>query len=294
MKTEYDGRKTNEDISSTDAARAHRLDRCPWWGDVVAAPALGGRVRIQDGPQHTRGASVPQASAGGIRAHRQGNRRAHDAQCLSQQPARRRQRPPVAGAQRRDRDLPARRADPCVDPAAHRHQRHGLRLRELRQGLADDGRRPRQIRARPDHRQGRPGADGPHLGSRLPPDHQQREADQVRRRPRRHEAARAGRTGAGLAVQGARHSSGQHAVRRGLYLAADQGRRRPGKPDVDHRRRQVLRGAEVLLASQTMSGTATGSASTRLRGTACPTTSRRSSPRPSTKARLPSAPSSRR
>ena len=124
----------------------------------------------------------------------------------------------------------------------------GFAFAELRQGLADDGRRPRKVRARPDHRQGRSGADGAHLGSRLPPDHQQHQADQVRRRPRRHEAARARRAGAGVAVQGARHASGQHAVRRGLYLAADQGRGRPGKSDVDHRRGQVLRGAEVLLA----------------------------------------------
>ena len=277
----------------TDAARFARLDRDARRRRDPAAPRARGRIRIQDGPQHARGASVPQASAGGVRAHRQGNRRAHDAQRLPQQPARRRQRPPVAGAQRRDRVLPARGSDPCVDPAARPPSTAWASPSTSYDKVwpAMDGDLGNYVRGQIAAKAGLvPMERIWDLGFRQITN--SIEADQVRRRPGRHEAARARRARAGLAVQGARHSSGQHAVRRGLHLAADQGRRRPGKSDVDHRRRQVLRGAEVLLDHQPCLGRPLDLRSTGLPGTACPTTSRRSSRRPSTKARLPSATSS--
>ena len=126
------------------------------------------------------GASVPQAAAGSVGSHREGNRRANDADDLPGEPARRRQRLVVAGAQRRRRFRPARGTDPRLDPAGRRRQRHGLRLQGLSPGLDGDGRRPRRLHPRADRRQGGARADGEALGSWLPPDH-----DLVRSRSRK-------------------------------------------------------------------------------------------------------------
>ena len=167
------------------------------------------------------GASVPQAAARSVGSHREGNRRAHDADDLPGEPARRRQRPAVAGAQRRRRFRPARRPHPRLDPAGRRRQRHGLRLQGLRAGVGGDRRRPRRLHPRADRRQGGARADGEALGPRLPPDHDVDEADREGRRPGRPETARARRARAGVAVHRAWRISGQHAVRRGLYVAAD-------------------------------------------------------------------------
>ena len=114
--------------------------------------------------------------------------------------ARRRQRPAVAGAQRRHRVLPADRADLLLDSAGDRDQRAGLRLDRLFENMAGDGRRAGQVHPRADHRQGRAGADGADVGPRLPPGDHQHQADHDRRRSRRPEDPRASRPQPGDAV----------------------------------------------------------------------------------------------
>ena len=69
-------------------------------------------------------------------------------------------------------------------------------------------------------------------------------------RPQGHEAARAGEPAVHLDVQGARHRADRDQLRRGLLGAADQAGRRAGEPARADRRREVLRGAEILLAHQ--------------------------------------------
>ena len=86
------------------------------------------------------------------------------------------------------------------------------------------------------------------VGQRLPPDHHQQQADQRAERSQGPQAARAGEPAVHLDVPRARHGADRHQLRRGLHGAADQDRGRPGKPAGPDRGRQVLRGAEVLLA----------------------------------------------
>ena len=70
----------------------------------------------------------------------------------------------------------------------------------------------------------------------------------------RHEAARAAVAAVDLDVQGVRCLAGLDQFQRGLFGAADQDRRRPGKSAGDHFDRQALRSAEILLADQSHVG----------------------------------------
>ena len=86
------------------------------------------------------------------------------------------------------------------------------------------------------------------VGQRLPPDHDQQQADQRAERSQRAQAARAGEPALHLDVPRARHRADRDQLRRGLHGAADEDRRRPGESARPDRGREVLRGAEVLLA----------------------------------------------
>jgi hypothetical protein len=57
-----------------------------------------------------------------------------------------------------------------------------------------------------------------------------------------------------LDVQGVRRRAGEHQFQRGLFGAADQDRRGPGEPALDHRNRQALRSAEVSRDDQSHVG----------------------------------------
>ena len=67
---------------------------------------------------------------------------------------------------------------------------------------------------------------------------------------RRAEAAHADRAEPDQPVPRAEGGAGRHAVRRGLFRAADPYRRRPGEPALAGRGRQALRGAEIRLDDQ--------------------------------------------
>ena len=277
----------NDENDAPQFRRGFDGDRCG--GDAAEPLRPRGGIRLQDGSLESRRASVPQAAARSLGPHREGNRRAHDAYDFPGEPARRRQRSVVASAQRRGRLRPARRPDPRLDLAGCRRQRHGLRIQGLSPGVDRDRRRARRLCPRADRRQGGARADGEALGSGLPPDHDLHQADREGCRPRRPEAAGPRRARAGVAVHRARRISCQHAVRRGLYVAADQGRRRAGESAVGDRRRASSTRCRNTAPSPTTSGTATGSAPIPIPGTGCRTTSRRSSRRRSTKLRCSSA-----
>ena len=65
---------------------------------------------------------------------------------------------------------------------------------------------------------------------------------------------RAGRAAVGFDVLRVRRGAGQHSAQRSLFRAADQDRRRPGKPARADRVREILRSPEVLLADQPCMG----------------------------------------
>ncbi len=145
----------------------------------------------------------------------------------------------------------------------------GLRVQGLRHGVGGDGRRPRRVRARGD-RQGRPAHVRQVLGQRLPPDHQQHQADQHAGRPQGLQDPRAGQPAVDLDVQGARRVADQHQFQRvysALQTKVVEGQE---NPLALHRDRQALRSAEVLLDDQPHVGRLNGSSPTASRGQRLP------------------------
>ena len=176
-----------------------------------------------------------------------------DLQIFPVKPARLRHRYAEPDPLRRRRVLHAVGADPVDAGAGGIDQRHGLRVPELRHGLEGHGRRSRRLCARAD-RQIRSRRHGEDLGQRLPPDHDLDQADPDAGRFARHEAAGAAVAAVDVDVQGLRRVAGLDQFQRSLFGAADQDRRRPGKSAGDHRHRQTLRSAEILLADQSHVG----------------------------------------
>ena len=167
--------------------------------------------------------------------------------------------------------VPAGRPHPRLGPAGRRVNGMGFAFSDYDAGLAGDRRRSRRLhprrRSRPRPASSRWSGAGISASARSPqPDKPIKTAADLAGLKLRVPGAPA----LVVAVQGARRLSGQHAVRRGLHLAADPHRRRRGEPALGHRRRQVLRGAEILRASPTTSGTATGSAPIPTPGTRLP------------------------
>ena len=116
-----------------------------------------------------------------------------------------------------------------VDPGAGRlDQRHRLRVPGLRHGVEGHGRRSRRLCARRDQ-EGRPRGHGQDLGQRLPPDHVIDQADNGSGRFQGLQDPRAGLAAVDLDVQGLRCGARLNQFQRGLFRAADQGRRGPGK-----------------------------------------------------------------
>ena len=153
--------------------------------------------------------------------------------------------------------------------AGRRDQRGRLRLRRLRPGLESDGRRAR--RACPcRHRQGRPPYVREDVGQRLPPDHQQHQADRERQGHGRPQDPRAGEPAQHLDVQGARSLADQPAVQRGLFGAADQASSTRRKIRCRSSRWRSSTRCRSTARSPTTSGTASGSSPTAAPGTACP------------------------
>ena len=112
-------------------------------------------------------------------------------------------------------------------------QRHRLCVPGLRHGLEGHGRRPGRPYPRRDH-QGQPRGDGQDLGQRLPPDHVVDQADQRPGRSQGLQDPRAGVAAVDLDVQGVRCRARLDQFQRGLFRAADQDRRGPGKSAGDH------------------------------------------------------------
>ena len=166
-----------------------------------------------------------------------------------EQPARLRHRHAEPGALRRHRVLHAVGPDPGDAGAGGLDQRHRLRVPGLRHGLEGDGRRSRRLCARR-NRQGQSRGHGQDLGQRLSPDHVVDQADQRPRRLQGLQDPRAGVAAVDLDVQGVRRLAGLDQFQRGLFGAADQDRRRPGKSAGADLDRQAVRSAEILLADQ--------------------------------------------
>ena len=130
-------------------------------------------------------------------------------------------------------------------------QRRRLRLPGLRHGLEGDGRRPRRLRPRPD-RQGQPRRHGQDLGQRLPPDHVLDAS-----RSTRPTTCKGFKIRVPVSPLWTSHVQGVRRRRRprststssttALQTKVVDGQENPLR---DHRDRQALRGAEVLLADQ--------------------------------------------
>ena len=176
-----------------------------------------------------------------------------DLQIFPIEPARLRHRHAVPGPLRRRRVLHAVGPDPVDAGAAGLDQRHGLRVSKLRHGVEGDGRRSRRLCPRAD-REGQSARHGEDLGQRLPPDHDLDQADQDAGRLRGFKMRVPPIAAVDLDVQGLRRGAGLDQFQRSLFGAADQDRRRPGESAGDHRHRQTLRGAEILLADQSHVG----------------------------------------
>ncbi len=146
---------------------------------------------------------------------------------------------------------------------------------------AMDGELGAHVRAA--HGEGRPLRVREDVGQRLPPDHQRRQADRERQGHGRPEDPRAGEPAQHLDVQGAVGASPTSLQFSEVYSALQtKDRRRAGKSAADHPGRQALRGAEVLLAHQPHLGRLLVHRQRPRLGSACPPTSRRSSPTRST------------
>ena len=104
----------------------------------------------------------------------------------------------------------------------------GFAFKDYPSVWAGHGRRSRRLCAWRDQ-QGRPRGHGQDLGQRLPPDHVVDQADQRAGGLQGLQDPRAGFAAVDLDVQGVRRLARLDQFRRGLFGAADQDRRRPGK-----------------------------------------------------------------